>query len=38
MANTTTQSFANHTRLDPPFHLFLLPLGLVAIIVSVIHI
>jgi Family of unknown function (DUF6526) len=38
MANTTTQSFANHTRFDPPFHFFLLPLGLVAIISSVIHI
>jgi hypothetical protein len=38
MANATTQSFANHTRLDPPFHLFLLPLGLVAIILSVIRI
>jgi predicted lysophospholipase L1 biosynthesis ABC-type transport system permease subunit len=38
MANTTTQSFANHTRLDPPFHFFLLPLGLVAIILSVIRI
>ena len=38
MADATTQSFANHTRLDPPFHLFLLPLGLVAIILSVIRI
>jgi len=38
MADITTQSFANHTRLDPPFHFFLLPLGLVAIILSVIRI
>jgi hypothetical protein len=38
MANSTTQSFANHTRLDPAFHFFLLPLGIVAIILSVIHI
>jgi hypothetical protein len=38
MATTTTQSFANHTRLDPPFHFFLLPLGLVAIVLSVIRI
>jgi Family of unknown function (DUF6526) len=36
MADAKTQSLANHTRLDPPFHFFLLPLGLVAIIVSVI--
>jgi hypothetical protein len=35
MADAKTQSFANHTRLDPPFHFFLLPLGLIAIIVSV---
>jgi hypothetical protein len=38
MADTTTQSFANHTRFDPPFHFFLLPLGLLAIILSVIRI
>ena len=38
MANVTTQSFANHTRLDPAFHFFLLPLGIVAIVLSVIHI
>ncbi|MDT7815218.1 MAG: hypothetical protein QOH35_4928 [Acidobacteriaceae bacterium] len=38
MANTATQSLANHTRFDPPFHFFLLPLGLVAIILSVIRI
>jgi hypothetical protein len=36
MADVKPQSFANHARLDPPFHLFLLPLGLVAIIVSII--
>jgi hypothetical protein len=36
MADAKTQSFANHTRLDPPFHFFLLPLGLAAIIASVI--
>jgi Family of unknown function (DUF6526) len=38
MANAATQSFANHTRLDPPFHFFLLPLGLVAVVLSVIRI
>ena len=37
MANATTQSLANHSRLDPLFHFFLLPLGFVAIILSVIH-
>ena len=38
MANAKTQSFANHTRLDPLFHFFLLPLGLAAIVLSVIRI
>jgi hypothetical protein len=38
MADATTQSFANHTRFDPPFHFFLLPLGIVAIVLSVIRI
>jgi hypothetical protein len=38
MADVPTQSFANHTRFDPSFHFFLLPLGLVAIILSVIRI
>jgi hypothetical protein len=38
MADVPTQSLANHTRFDPPFHFFLLPLGLVAIVLSVIRI
>jgi hypothetical protein len=32
---TTPQSYANHTRLDPPFHFFLAPLSIAAVIVSV---
>jgi hypothetical protein len=36
MANTTPQSFANHTRFDPGFHFLLVPLALVAIILSII--
>ena len=36
MANAAPQSYANHARLDPLFHFVLAPLGIVAIIVSVI--
>jgi hypothetical protein len=36
MANTTPQSYANHARMDPPFHYFLAPLLIVAIILSII--
>lgn len=36
MASTTAQSYANHTRRDPPFHFFLLPLALAAVILSII--
>ena len=36
MANATPQSYANHARLDPLFHFVLAPLGIAAIIVSVI--
>jgi hypothetical protein len=36
MANATTQSFANHARLDPPFHYVLAPIALAAIVLSII--
>jgi hypothetical protein len=36
MANTTPQSYANHSRQDPSFHFFLAPLLITAIILSII--
>jgi ABC-type nickel/cobalt efflux system permease component RcnA len=36
MADATPQSFANHARFDPPFHFVLAPIGLAAIVLSII--
>jgi hypothetical protein len=36
MATATTQSYANHTRFDPPLHFVLLPMGLAATLLSII--
>jgi hypothetical protein len=36
MASATTQSFSNHARWDPPFHFVLAPIGLAAIILSIV--
>jgi len=37
MAEKKPQTFANHTRIDPPFHFFLLPFFGLALILSLIH-
>jgi len=37
MAEKKPQTFANHTRLDPPFHFFLLPVFGLALILALIH-
>jgi hypothetical protein len=36
MAETSTQNLANHSRFDPPFHFFLLPMILILWITSVV--
>jgi Family of unknown function (DUF6526) len=37
MAENKTQTLANHTRLDPPFHFFLVPVFAIALVFSLIH-
>ena len=37
MAEKVPQSFANHTRLDPPFHFFVLPVFAITVIIAIVH-
>jgi len=37
MSETKPQTFANHTRWDPPFHFFVLPILILGLILSLIH-
>jgi hypothetical protein len=37
MAEKTPQTFANHTRLDPPFHFFLLPVFGLGLVLTLVH-
>lgn len=37
MAENKPQTLANHTRLDPPFHFFLIPVFAVGVVFSLIH-
>jgi len=37
VAESKPQSFANHTRLDPPFHFFIIPVFALGVVLSLIH-
>jgi hypothetical protein len=37
VSQQTPQTYANHTRFDPPFHFFLLPVFALGLILSLIH-
>jgi len=37
MAEARPQTFANHTRFDPPFHFFLVPLFGLALLLTLVH-
>src|ERR1700746_3959236 len=37
MAEKKPQTFANHTRLDPPFHFFVLPVFVLGLVLALIH-
>ena len=37
MAEKKSQTFANHTRLDPPFHFFVLPVFVLGLVLTLIH-
>jgi hypothetical protein len=38
MANSpSSQNFSNHTRLDPPFHFFMVPVAVISLIIAIVH-
>jgi uncharacterized protein DUF6526 len=37
MAEKVPQNFSNHTRLDPPFHFFILPVFAITVLVAIVH-
>jgi hypothetical protein len=37
MADRSPQNFSNHTRFDPPFHFFILPVFAISLIVTIVH-
>ena len=37
MAEKVPQNFSNHTRLDPAFHFFILPVFAISLIITIVH-
>jgi hypothetical protein len=37
MAEKLPQNFSNHTRLDPPFHFFVVPIFAISLLVVIVH-
>jgi Family of unknown function (DUF6526) len=37
MAEKIPQNLANHSRLDPPFHFFILPVFAISLIIAIVH-
>ena len=37
MPDTQSQSYSNHTRWDPPFHFFIMPVFVATVIVALVH-
>jgi hypothetical protein len=37
MANSVAQTFSNHTRYDPPFHFFVLPVFAISLIATIVN-
>jgi hypothetical protein len=37
MADAASQNFSSHTRYDPPFHFFVLPVFAITLIVAIVH-
>ena len=37
MADPVSQNFSNHTRYDPPFHFFVLPVFAITLILTIVH-
>jgi len=37
MAESVPQNFSNHSRLDPPFHFFVLPVFALTVIITTVH-